>query len=672
MQVNEQTGRGGRNYIGVFAIKSFFAAAIFIFAVLAIGSWAASPASSSDQRTVTDPHAVASPSNSGAVAVPVQDLYYIRSVFSPAWSPDGREIVFTTNLTGRQNLWKVSAQGGWPVQLVQSDDRQSGAVWSPDGKWIVYQQDFGGGAVYDLFAIPSAGGAPVNLTNTPAISETSPLWSPDGSQLAIEYKPRTSSTVDLALLNWKTHEIRKLTDESTKNHNWRAFAWSRDGKTIYAMRAIAGDTDADVYRVDIASGKAENLTQHEGQVIYAGGSVSPDGRTVLISSNERHGFSNIALLDVATKKLRWITDSNWDADPGDFSPDGKTFTYAINEDGRVNTYVADVATGHSQRVDFPEAIARPEGRPTSFSPNGKQMLVSFASSTRPADLWVYDLDSKRSRQLTHSAIASLNPATLPASQLVHYRSFDGMIISAFLWMPFNLKRDGSNPGLVLPHGGPTGQTMDTFNRTASALASRGYVCIAPNVRGSTGYGMAFQKANYQDLGGGDLQDEVYAAHFLVDTGYVDAKKMGITGGSYGGYMAMIAIGKTPDVWAAAVELYGVTDWLTEQKNEDPILQQYDQSILGDPVKDREVYERASPTMYFKNAKAPLLVLQGENDITDPKEEAEQVVNILQAQGTPVQAHYYPDEGHGFSKRENQIDAMRRTVEWFDKYLKRGR
>jgi dipeptidyl aminopeptidase/acylaminoacyl peptidase len=198
------------------------------------------------------------------------------------------------------------------------------------------------------------------------------------------------------------------------------------------------------------------------------------------------------------------------------------------------------------------------------------------------------------------------------------------------------------------------------------------VCIAPNVRGSTGYGMAFQKANYKDLGGGDLQDEVYAARFLVATGYVDPRRVGITGGSYGGFMAMMAIGKTPDVWAAAVELYGITDWLTEQEHETPLLQQYDQSILGDPVKDRKVYEDASPKKYLANAKAPLLVLQGDNDITDPKEEAEQVVTILKSAGVVVHAHYYANEGHGFLKRENQIDAMQRTVDWFDRYLKHAK
>jgi dipeptidyl aminopeptidase/acylaminoacyl peptidase len=211
--------------------------------------------------------------------------------------------------------------------------------------------------------------------------------------------------------------------------------------------------------------------------------------------------------------------------------------------------------------------------------------------------------------------------------------------------------------------------VDYWSPGIAALVSRGYVCIAPNPRGSTGYGMAFQRANYKDLGGGDLQDEVYAAKFLAATGYVDANKIGITGGSYGGYMTLVAIGKTPDVWAAAVEEYGIINWLTMLQHEDPELQEYEKSLLGDPIKDRSVYEADSPITYIHQVKAPLLVLQGDNDPRVPKEEAEQVVDLLKKDGKTVDAHYYPNEGHGFEKRENQIDAIRRTIEWFEKYLK---
>jgi dipeptidyl aminopeptidase/acylaminoacyl peptidase len=629
-----------------------------------------SGASSPDDRQITDPKFIASASNPAAHPVPIDDLYYTRNVAGGAWSPDGKQVVFTTDMSGRLNLWKVNAAGSWPIQLTQSDDRQFNAAWSPDGKWIVYQQDKGGNELWDLYAVPAEGGETVNLTNTPEIREESPLWSRNGAILALNYKPKESTVYDIALLDWATRKIRKLTNEATKTYSWSGVAWSADGRTLIANRSeTSGVPESDVYSIDVATGKLENLTAHQGKILYAASSASPDSKTLLITSTQKNGFQNVALLDVASKKLTWVTDTKWEATSADFSRDGKSFTYVLNEDGRIDSYLVDRASMKAEKIDLPPGLNSYVSTPTAFSPDGGRLLMSHESSVNPADIWVYDIAKRSAAQLTFSAIASLETTPFPPAQIVHYKSFDGKTISALMWMPFNLKRDSSNPALVLPHGGPTGQHVDYWSPQVAAFVSRGYICIAPNVRGSTGYGTEFQKANYKDLGGGDLQDEVYAAKFLGATGYADPKKIGITGGSYGGYMTLMAVGKTPDVWAAGVEQYGIINWFTMLKHEDAQLQEYEKSLLGDPEKDRKIYEQDSPITYIHNVKAPLLVLQGENDPRVPKEEAEQVVDSLKKDGKVVDAHYYSNEGHGFAKRENRIDAIRRSVDWFDKYLK---
>jgi dipeptidyl aminopeptidase/acylaminoacyl peptidase len=620
-------------------------------------------------REITDPKKMVSAQMAGARAVPIDDLFYTRTVGGGSWSRDGREIVFASNFTGRMNLWKVNASGGWPIQLSQSDDRQSGAVWSPDGKWILFQSDKGGAEIYDLYAVPANGGEVVNLTKSDEVSETGPAWSPNGAAVSLVYRPKTASVADIAVMDWNTHAVRNLTNEKTADHLWGSAVWSADGKFLYATRGNVGFTDSSVYRIDVANAGMEELTPHQGSARNRTSSLSPDGRTLLLTSDRPGGYSNVALLDLATKQIAWVTDVQWEAEAGNFSPDGKTFTYTINEDGRTDAYLAETASRKGSKLDLPPGLNGFAGVPTPYSSDSSRLLIYRQSSTEPADFWVYDLQEKKVRQLSFSAVASLQDAKIPAAQLVHYKSFDGKTISAFFWLSYNLKRDDSNPGIVLPHGGPTGQTVDSFNRTVITLVSRGYAVIAPNVRGSTGYGMDFQKANVKDLGGGDLEDEVFARKFMLDTGYVDEKKVGIMGGSYGGYMTLMAIGKKPDLWAAAVEQYGIINWLTMLEHEDPVLQEYEKSLLGDPAKDREVYDNASPIKFLRNAKAPLLVLQGENDIRVPKEEAEQVVSIYRETGKTVDAHYYPQEGHGFAKRENQIDAIKRTVAWCDRYLK---
>jgi dipeptidyl aminopeptidase/acylaminoacyl peptidase len=645
-------------------IAARHAASLCLFAgvVLALQAESAGP----NSRTSTAPKSVTAPQGTATGPVDIPDLLSTVRLGGASWSPDGQQILYSGNASGRINLWIMNADGTGAHQLLHSDDAQSGAVWSKDGQSVVYQQDRGGDEIYDLYSVASAGGTPRALTQTDQISETSPHFSPDGKLMAYQHKERQGSSVNLALMDWNTHQVRLLTHEKDPKRSWDIVAWSPDGKTLYANRGDLHE-DTSAWRVDVATGEARELTPHTGNVLIGGSSLSPDGKTLLIGSNEKEGYGNVALLDLATLQKRWITNTQWDAEPGSFSPSGDLFTWSLNADGRTSIHFTDAKTYKEIPRAIPEGLNYENGTPTPFAQNG-QLLFVHQDSTHAPNFYVLGFHGGPI-QITHVESPGLRKAVLPPTQLVHYASFDGKVISAFLAMPFNLKRDGSNPLIVLPHGGPTGQVEDSFSPRIIALVSRGYTVIAPNVRGSTGYGVAFEKANYQDLGGGDLQDEIYGVKFMEATRYIDRKKVGITGGSYGGFMTLMAIGKAPNIWAAAVEEYGIIDWYTMLQHSDPLLQEYEKSLLGDPVKDRAKYEAASPIQFLHKERAPLLVMQGERDIRVPREEAAQVVDILKKDGRTVDVVYYPQEGHGFMKRENQIDEITRMVAWFDKYLK---
>lgn len=635
---------------------AFYSLVCFSFAAYADG-----PA----DRIPTDPHAVVSATGPASAPLPVDALLTTTRISGVARSNNGRKLAYTSSASGRPNLWIMNVDGAEAQQLVTNDDRQFGARFTHDDSAVVYSQDSGGNEYYDIYVVSASGGTPKNLTNTPDVSETVDEFSPDGKLLAIGVKQKTTPSTNLAVMQWPEGTIRQLTHETEPKASWSEDAWSPDGRYLYATRRVGID-DADIFRVDVATGATEKLLEHTGKQLITVADVSRDGRTLLISSNAKGGYENVALLDLATKQLRWLTDTQWSANGVAFTPDGGSAVVLLNADGRISTRFIDLKTMRASERGVPAGLNLPAAAPTPFLPDSS-MLLSHEDSSHPLELYRLAPDDTLT-QITHNANETLQHIELPKSQLVTYRSFDGRLISAFVWVPFNLKRDGTAAAVVMPHGGPTGQTTDSFNGRAELLASRGFVVIAPNVRGSTGYGMEFQNANIKDLGGADLKDEIAGVDFLKATGFIDPKRIGIWGGSYGGYMTLMAIGKAPEIWSAAVDEYGILNWLSMLQHEDPRLQEYEKSLLGDPEKDRAVYEASSPLKYIRSETAPLLVLQGDNDIRVPREEAEQVVGILKAEGRTVDAVYYPDEGHGFVKREHQQDELTRSVAWLQKYL----
>ena len=622
-------------------------------------------------QAITDPKQIASKSDARVEkSLSIEKLYMTRQVGGSTWSPDGRTVAFVSNLSGRNNIWLVPSESGWPMQLTVSDQRQTSPTWSPDGKWIAYMSDYDGDEQWDIFLVSPKTGQVVNLTNTREIAEESPAWSPDGRYLAYMVKPKTSSVFEIDVDDTVLREVKHLTTGTAKDRMNVAPIWSADGKFIVYTQEQSKGTDSNVFLVEVTSAQSTLLTPHEGERTYSANHISPDGKNVLITSNASDGYDNVGLLEIASKKIRWLTQNKWEISGESFSPDGKFLTYNANVDGNTDVYLYDIASGKARALPLPKGVNYAAGRPSPFTRDNSHLLYYHTGPTAPGDLWVYNLLADgTSHQLTHSLVGGVRSEDMVEPQLVHYPTKDGKwTISAFVYVPYNLPHNGQHPAIVYVHGGPTAQTMNTFNRFVQYMANQGYIVIAPNYRGSTGYGKEFQQANLFDMGGGDLQDVLAAADWIKQTGYVDPKKLILMGGSYGGYMTMMGVSKAPELWAAGVPIVPFVNWFTEIQNEDPVLQQSDLATMGDPEKNKALYEDRSPINFVGQIKAPLYLLAGGHDPRCPKTEAQQVVDAVKKRGGVVEYKVYENEGHGFSKVENQIDAYKRVADFLKAHV----
>jgi dipeptidyl aminopeptidase/acylaminoacyl peptidase len=653
-----------------------FTTLIFMSTVVAEGFAQTLP----EPKAITDPKQIASKPNAQVEprSLTIDKLYVTRQIGRPTWSPDGKSIAFISNMSGRNNLWVVASEGGFPTQLTVSDQRQTSPTWSPDGKWIAYQSDYDGDEQWDIFLVSPKTGKVVNITQTREIAETNPTWSPDGRYLAYEVKPKTSAAVEIDIYDMVMREVKHLTTNTPQDKRNTSPIWSKDGKYIVYTQEQAKGTDSNIFMADVATGKSTVLTPHEGEHLFSANDISPrsipDGRQILVTSNAANGYDNLGLLTIGTTgelngilrpgEIKWLTKDKEEIRAHEFSPDGKHIAFSANVDGNEDIYLYDLASGRSTALPIPKGVNEPAGGHSAFSANGSRLLYYHNGATAPGDLWVYQLASGKSQQITHSLVGGIRSEDMVEPYLVHYPSRDGKwTISAFLYVPFNMARNGQNAAIVYIHGGPTAQTLNSFNRFIQFAVNQGYMVLAPNYRGSTGYGKEFQQANLFDMGGGDLQDVLAGVDWIKQTGHLDPKKIAVMGASYGGYLSMMAVTKAPELWAAGVPIVPFVNWFTEIENEDPVLREIDLATMGDPTKNKALYEERSPINFIDQIKAPLLLLAGGHDPHCPKSETQQVVEAVRKRGGTVDYKIYDNEGHGFARVENQIDAYKRVADF---------
>jgi dipeptidyl aminopeptidase/acylaminoacyl peptidase len=591
-------------------------------------------------------------------------LYHTRAITSLRWSIDGKFLYFETNITGRYNIWEVPSEGGWPTQLTVSDERHWLEDPSPDGRHLLYAQDEQGNEKPNLFLLSLEDYTTRNITQTEKIGYRDMRWSPDARSLIFAAEREAPGEYPIWQLEPQTGTIKKIV--SNEAGDCEFLEYSPDGKKI-AYSTTRNYQYMGVRVKDLEAGTETVLAPIDDKSTTIVQGWTRDNKRVYVTSNaNERGIEAVALLELRENpEFNWQTLGDWDSQLIDVSPTEDRFAYFINQAGNLRLLLRDL-NGQEQEIPPTQGVVSM----ARFSPDGKRLAILHAQGDGPHDIWVYDIKARTLRQITSSLIGGLNQENFVNPHLIVYPSYDETPIASFLYIPPNIKQDNTHPAIVYPHGGPQWEHFNSWYPRLQYFISHGYIIIAPNYRGSTGFGRTFTEALRKDCGRADLNDLVASVDYLKKTGYVNPNRIAIMGGSWGGYLTLMALTKTPEIWAAGVSIVPLANWFTAHANEDPVLQKNDEWLMGDPVADKELWHDRSPLYFADKIRAPLLLLAGKNDIRCPVGETMQMAEAARKNGVAVELKIYENEGHQFVRKENEIDSIKRAATFLQTHVGR--
>ncbi len=601
---------------------------------------------------------------------PFEQFTAVRRTHGLAFSPDGREVAYVTNTSGQFNVWKQSVEGGWPWQLTAFEEETVRSLaWAPDGRRFIFTADRHGTEFHQIYELEYPGGWPKQLTDAPNVQHNfSPHGlSPDGRAIVYACNERSPADMDALWRDLASGEVRAL---MAGGGNFFPVSFSPDGRYVMIVE-VRANTDTDLWLYNLNAQKGEKLTPHpeDEEIVFWPGPWRPDSKAFYVITDKGREFKGLALYDLEERSLGWVETPDWDVEGVALSRDGRYLAWVVNEDGYSRLCVRDLETGEPLDLsELPRGVIPSVGGP-EFSPDGRLLAFYFANARRPLDLYVLDLESRELRRLTYSHIGNVPEEEMVEPELVRIPSFDREI-PAWLYKPQGLKEGERVPVVLSIHGGPEAQERPGYNYSGlyQYLLNRGIGVLAPNIRGSTGYGKTYQRLIHRDWGGGELKDLEACAKYLQSLDWVDSKRLGVFGGSFGGFATLSCATRLPDYWAAAVDIVGPSNLVTFAKAVPPFWKRYMKKWVGDPEEDYELLMERSPITYVEQLKCPILIIQGANDPRVVKAESDQMVEKLRALGREVEYWVFEDEGHGFTKRKNELRAWRATAEFFEKQL----
>ena len=593
------------------------------------------------------------------------------SISGGSFSADESKILISTNETGTFNAYAQPLDGSPRVALTESTTDSIFAVsYFPKDDRFLYTADQGGNELNHLY-VRELDGSVRDLTPGDNVKAAFAGWSGDDRRFFVTTNERDPRFMDLYAYAADGYARELL----FRNDEYFVSDVSLDGRWV-ALDEVHSNADSDVFVHDLESGETTHVTPHEGDVQLGTVGFTPDSTQLYYSTNGEGEFAQVWSYDLASGDRRPVLAADWDVMYVAFSRHGRYRMSAVNADAQTEITVIDTRTG--EEVALPE-VGAGDVSGVRFSPSETKMVFYLNGDTAPSNLFAIDLEpggdleaGGEPRRLTDTLSPEIDSRDLVEAEVVRFASYDGLEIPGVLYRPHGASAESPVPAMLWMHGGPGGQSRKGYSAAIQHLVNHGYAIFAVNNRGSSGYGKTFHHLDDRKHGEADLGDCVAASDWLAGLDWIDGERIGIMGGSYGGYLVAAALAFEPEVFDVGIDIFGVTNWVRTLKSIPPWwTAQRDALVaeLGDPDADEERLRRISPLFHAANIVRPLLVVQGANDPRVLQVESDELVAAARANGVPVEYVVFPDEGHGFTKKANQIAASEAYLTFLDRHLR---
>ena len=593
----------------------------------------------------------------------IEQFLKTTSYSGSSFAPDNTKILLSSDETGVFNAYEITIADGSKKQLTDSKTDSVFAIgYFPKDERFLYTADQGGNELNHVY-VRMLDGSVKDLTPGEKLKASFSGWAHDDQSFYVQTNERDPKFFDV--YEYEVADFsRKMIFEN--KDGYFPGGVSRDGKKLSLVKVDTRD-NSDIYLCNLESGDVKCVTEHSGDINHSPSAFTPDSKQLLFTTDKENEFNYLMKFDLESGKVEEVAREDWDINGGFFSKNGKYFGYSFNADGKTEYRVFE---SHGNKpVEFPQ-IEGGSLAGIDLSDDEQHVCMYVSSGKMPRDLFYCDMKGGKPKQLTRSLNKEIEADHLVNGKVVRFNSFDGVEIPGILYLPHNASAANKAPALVWVHGGPGGQSRLGYRALIQYLVNHGYAIYAINNRGSSGYGKTFQQLDDQKHGEGDLDDCVYSKNMLVKTGVIDKDRIGIIGGSYGGYMVCAALAFRPDEFDVGVDIFGVTNWHRTVQSIPPWWEAQRKSLekeLGD-FDDLEYFKKISPLFHAEKIKKPLMVLQGANDPRVLKVESDEMVQAVKKNNVPVEYIIFDDEGHGFRKKKNQLKGYKSILEFCDRHL----